>query len=252
MATPVSVRHEGSIAIVTIDNPPANALSARVREGLLAAISAASEDRGVTAIVVTGYDRFFVAGADLREMDQPPRPPFLSEVIALLDKVDKPVVAAINGAALGGGLEIALACDLRIAEPRATLGLPETRLGIVPGAGGTQRLPRLVGIQRAASMIREGRIVDAKMAIEIGLVDRLADSALDDALQAANATRKRRVSSLPVKAQPVSGADTGGLRRASLPAPLEADRLVGLAATVPFEAGLAEERRAFLTLRELG
>jgi 3-hydroxyacyl-CoA dehydrogenase len=250
MATPVSVRYEGSIAIVTIDNPPVNALSTPVREGLLAAIGAAFEDRGVAAVVVTGHGRFFVAGADVREMDQPPRRPFLSDVIALLDKVDKPVVAAINGAALGGGLEIALACDLRIAEPSATLGLPETRLGIVPGAGGTQRLPRLVGIERAASMIREGRTVDARTAIEIGLVDRLADSALDDALQVANAATKRRVSSLPVKAEPVSGTDTGGLRRASLPAALEADRLVGLAATVPFETGLAEERRAFLTLRD--
>ena len=249
---PVSVRRAGAVAVVTIDNPPVNAMSHAARTGLIEAMRAVGSDPSVEAIVITGGGACFVAGADIKEMSQPPREPLLTEVVETIDAIDKPLVAALNGATLGGGLEIALACDLRIASPRAALGLPETRLGLVPGAGGTQRLPRLTGLATARDLIASARIVKADEALALGIVDRVEDDVVAAAIAAAPAAVRRRLSSLPV---PPASADapqpaTQAKGRPPSPAVLEAERLVTLAATVPFREGLAEEKRTFFALRE--
>ncbi len=251
MPKPVSTRLEGSVAVITIDNPPVNAMSLAVRRGLIEAVEAAAANAAVTALVLTGAGTCFVAGADVKEMSQPPLPPYLSDVVQALDRLERPIVAAINGVALGGGLEIALACDLRIAHPRASVGLPETRLGLVPGAGGTQRLPRLVGVARAVELIAGARIVKAGQALAFGIIDRLEDDVVVAAIHAAGSTAKRRVSSLAVPAADKAGqAPATASKKNTAPGVAEATRLIELAATASFAEGLAEERRIFLSLRE--
>ena len=173
----ISGRIEDGVLVVTIDNPPVNAASATMRAGLFAAVRHADASDEIRATVITGAGRNFVGGADIREFGAPMAGPALPELIALIEASDKPFVAAINGAALGGGLELALACHHRIAVTEAKLGLPEVKLGIVPGAGGTQRLPRLVGTAVAVEMIATGRIVAAAEALSLGIVDRVVPMA---------------------------------------------------------------------------
>ncbi len=169
-------RREGHIAIVTIDNPPVNALSHAVRVGLVETIDAVVADPGVKAIVVTSAGRAFSAGADITEFKSARLEPFLPDVIDRIEKSPKPVVAAINGLALGGGLEVTLGCHYRIASKDARqLGLPEVKIGLLPGAGGTQRLPRIAGVEAALDMITSGAPIDAAKAKAIGLVDAIAD-----------------------------------------------------------------------------
>ncbi|MBO0712991.1 MAG: enoyl-CoA hydratase/isomerase family protein, partial [Acetobacteraceae bacterium] len=141
----VDWRQDGDVAVVTIDHPPVNALNNAVRAGLIEALARARRDASVAAVVLTGAGRTFIAGADIAEMDRPPQSPSTADVIAAIELAAKPVVAALHGTPLGGGFEIALACDYRIAAPGTRMGLPEIKLGLIPGAGGTQRLPRLVG-----------------------------------------------------------------------------------------------------------
>jgi enoyl-CoA hydratase len=169
---------DGNVAIITIDNPPVNALRHGVRKGILDCVTAARDDTGVEAIVLTGAGRTFVAGADITEFGKPPQPPGLMEVITVIDDIKKPTIAAVHGTPLGGGLELALACTFRLALPSAKLGFPEIKLGLIPGYGGTQRLPRLVGESRATEMILTGRTLDAEEAARIGLVNRLVDGDL--------------------------------------------------------------------------
>src|SRR5262249_24021795 len=141
---PVQRVDDGGIAVIRIDNPPVNALGHGVREGLYNALKQASEDAHVEAIVVGANGATFSGGADITEFDKPPQSPTLHELIALLDEIQKPTVAAIQGIAFGGGLELALAFHFRLAGPDALFGLPEVKIGLLPGAGGTQRLPRAV------------------------------------------------------------------------------------------------------------
>src|SRR5688572_11621992 len=169
-----STRH-GDVLCITIDNPPVNAISSAVRRGLKEAVEAADADAGVKAILIVGEGANFVAGADIREFGQAPQPPSLPEVCNRIEACGKPVVAAIRGAALGGGLEIALAAHYRIALQDAKLGLPEVQLGLMPGAGGTVRAPRLIGAQAALDLMLSGRHVKAKEALSLGLVDELAE-----------------------------------------------------------------------------
>jgi 3-hydroxyacyl-CoA dehydrogenase len=171
------VRH-GDIAIVEIDNPPVNATSQAVRAGLAAAIAVVAEDVGIAAIVIAAAGRTFVAGADIKEQGRPSQPPLLPEVYNVIEACPKPVVAAIHGSALGGGFELALAAHARIATPDARVGLPEVNLGIIPGAGGTQRAPRLCGVPVAIELVSYGKPLPASKALAVGLIDRIADGDL--------------------------------------------------------------------------
>ncbi len=169
-------------AILTIDNPPVNPLSDGVRVGLIDSIKKAESDENVIAVVLTGSGRFFIAGADISEFGGKSEAPGLPKVLEYLEFCTKPVVAAINGAALGGGLETALCCNYRIASQNAFVGFPEVNLGILPGAGGTQRLPRLVGPDEALKMMLSGAHVPAQKALSMGIVDRVSDHALEDSI----------------------------------------------------------------------
>ena len=202
---PVQIDSRDAIAIVTIDNPPVNALSNTVRVGLLEAMDEAERDSGVEAVVIHGAGKNFIAGADIREFDQGLKPPHTPEVVARIEALDKPVVAAIHGHALGGGLEIALGCHGRVAASGASIGFPEVRLGLIPGASGTQRLPRLIGIEAALDLMIAGRPIDAAQASETGIVDAIAhaDELLDAAIEYARAlstseTAPRRIRDLPI------------------------------------------------------
>ncbi|HEX7759735.1 MAG TPA: enoyl-CoA hydratase-related protein, partial [Caulobacteraceae bacterium] len=163
------------VAIVRIDGPPVNALGHAVRAGLKAALAQLAADDTVRAIVLVGEGRTFISGADIREFGQPAQAPGLDEVIDALDDSRKPVVAGIHGVALGGGLEVALACHFRVATADAKLGLPEVTLGLLPGAGGTQRLPRLVGPALAVKMIAGGAPLSGRQALEAGVIDEVVD-----------------------------------------------------------------------------
>ena len=182
------LRYDGDVAIVTIANPPVNALSHGVRAALQDVLVRAGGDAAVSAIVIACAGRTFVAGADIAEFGKPPREPVLTNVIATIEAIGKPIVAALHGTPLGGGLELALACHFRVAAPGTRLGLPEIKLGIIPGAGGTQRLPRLVGMDKAMAMILSGEPIGAAEAHDAGLVD---DVVTGDLLTAAVAFARR-------------------------------------------------------------
>ena len=201
----VEYSQQGSVAILTVNNPPVNALSTAVRQGLVDGIARAIADPAIAAVVLVGKGKTFIAGADIREFGKPPQPPRLTSVIAALESSPKPVVAAIDGVALGGGLEVALGCHFRVSTPRAQMGLPEVRIGIIPGAGGVERLPRLIGIAAALKMIVSGDPVRAPRAAELGIVDAVVEGdLLKEAVDFADrAVRKqlplRRLSQVPIK-----------------------------------------------------
>ncbi|MEM7568048.1 MAG: enoyl-CoA hydratase-related protein, partial [Pseudomonadota bacterium] len=177
----VSVERRGAHAILWIDNPPVNATSQAVRAVLVAALEEVSADEGLEGAVLACRGRTFIAGADVKEFGRPPEPPHLPDVVAAIEACPKPIVAAIHGTALGGGLEVALGCHGRVMARSAKAGLPEVTLGLIPGAGGTQRLPRLIGLVEAARMITTGKPIGAAKAEAIGLVDAVsADEALID------------------------------------------------------------------------
>ncbi|WP_339669488.1 3-hydroxyacyl-CoA dehydrogenase NAD-binding domain-containing protein [Dasania marina] len=184
--TVVDYYKQDRVGVIQLDNPPVNALSQALRGGILGAIEQAHSD-DVAAIVLYCKGKTFIAGADIKEFGKPPQSPALAEVLAALEGSAKPIVAAIHGTALGGGLEVALACHYRCALSSASMGLPEVNLGLLPGGGGTQRLPRLVGVEKAMEMILNGKPVAAQKALEIGIIDRVMnDNLLDGALQFAN------------------------------------------------------------------
>ena len=250
----IETRQHGAVLEIAIINPPVNALGAGVRQGLAKSLADAQHRDAVKAIVIRGSGRLFSAGADITEFRTPPVAPTLPDVIEAIEASAKPVVAAIHGAALGGGLEIALACHYRIATPTAKLGLPEVKLGILPGAGGTQRLPRLVGVERALSMIVSGDPVPAKSAIEFGLVDRLAtDAALfEEAIAFARALDAvRRTGELTVYADAGVFArfrQENAHRLRALDAPHACIEAIEAAVTLPLSDGLKKERALFASL----
>jgi 3-hydroxyacyl-CoA dehydrogenase len=176
----IDLRHIGEVAILTIDNPPVNALRHEVRAGLIEALEQL-RDPGITAVVLIGSGRTFSAGADISEFGRPLQRPGLHEVLATIEAMSKPVIAAIHGNALGGGLELALACHYRIATADARVGLPEIKLGILPGAGGTQRLPRLMGPEQALEVIMRGDPVRSEEALGYGILDQVVDGDLVEA-----------------------------------------------------------------------
>ena len=174
----VTLVKEGNVGFILVNNPPVNALSQAVRAGLRAVVEQAVSDEEVAAIVLLCEGKTFMAGADIREFGKPVQPPSLPVVIDSLEDSPKPVVAAIHGTALGGGLEVALGCHFRIAVPTAKVGLPEVKLGLVPGAGGTQRLPRIAGVKTALDMIVSGDPVSAERARSVGIIDEIAEGDL--------------------------------------------------------------------------
>jgi 3-hydroxyacyl-CoA dehydrogenase len=249
---------EDGIAVVVIDNPPVNALAQPVRAAFLEAIVAADADPAVRAIVIHGVGRFFVAGADIREFDAPPCAPLLNDVLLRLEACSKPVVAALHGAALGGGLELALASHYRCATADTSLGLPEVKLGLLPGSGGTQRLPRLVGPAVALEMMLRGTPIGAARARTLGILDRLLEEpdAVGGAVRYARelvaaAAPPRRLRERSVER---TGLDPGLFAAARarvaalsprLPAPGFIIECVEAAVTQPFDAALALSRRLF-------
>ena len=178
MTSPISTSRHGDILVVASNNPPVNALGAAVRQGLVAAIEEAEADDSVKAVVIRCEGQTFFAGADITEFGKPPVMPWLPQVVDRIENCSKPVIAAIHGTALGGGLEIALGCHYRVAVPAAKLGVPEVKLGLLPGAGGTQRLPRVAGVPKALEMATGGGMISAREAYDIGLVDRLIEGDL--------------------------------------------------------------------------
>jgi 3-hydroxyacyl-CoA dehydrogenase len=176
--SPISTKLHGDVLIVTSNNPPVNALGHAVRTGLVAAIGQADADDAVKAVVIIGEGQTFFAGADITEFGKAMQQPMLPEVVDIIENCTKPVVSAIHGTALGGGLEVALASHYRVAVPSAKLGVPEVKLGLLPGAGGTQRLPRVAGVKTALEMAATGNPISATQAHEIGLVDRLTGEEL--------------------------------------------------------------------------
>ncbi len=258
-ASPVQTRLQGDVLVVRIDNPPVNALGAAVRLGLMAAIGEAESRADVQAVLIVGEGRAFIAGADIREFGKPPVEPSLPEVCQRIESCGKRVVAAIHGAALGGGLEVALAAHYRVALPGAQLGLPEVNLGLLPGAGGTQRAPRLMGVKPAAEMMLSGKPLSARAALATGLVDRLVDGsdpvaaglACVQELQAAQAPlRRTRDVAIADKAAALAdldalAADTAKKSR-GLFSPQKIVECVRNAVELDFDEGMQRERAAFM------
>ncbi len=256
----VTRERRDKVLVVTVDHAPVNALSTDVRRGLLEAIEAAAGDAAVEAVLIVGAGRNFIAGADIREFGKPPQPPALPEVCRRIEDSAKPVVVALHGATLGGGLEVALAAHYRLALPGATLGLPEVLLGLLPGAGGTQRAPRLVGAAAALELMLSGRHVGAEAARELGLVDRVAAS--DDTLaeglayaqellaKRAPVRRTRDAQGLADRAAAQAAIDAAraevAKRSRGLFSPQRIVEAVEAALALPFDEGMKRERELFV------
>ena len=259
----VRTERHGEIAVIVVDNPPVNAIARSVRAGIDAAVQALGADDSVHAVVLHCAGGTFMAGADIRKLAAAVHAKPSSQIIGSLEALAKPVIAALQGNALGGGLEFALGCHFRCAQPGTRLGLPEVNLGIIPGAGGTQRLPRLIGVAAAVELIATAKLVSGEEAARLGLVDRLIQS--DDILPAAIGHARellaagvplRRASELAVPVVPDLEALLAGIerlvkssRRGEL-APLRAVEAVRGAATLPFEDGIALEAQLFRECRD--
>ncbi len=245
-----------SAVVVTIDSPPLNLMSVEVRQQFLAAITEIGDIPKLAGVVLTGANGTFISGADIRELGAAPLPPHLTEIVSAIEALPVPVVAAIDGAALGGGYEIALACDDRLCTKRSVVGAPEVTLGLIPGAGGTQKLPRLVGIATAISLITSGRRVPAGEAREIGMIDEIVDgdviAAALDRIAATGGAKRRVIDRAVPPAAPgeIEAAERQALRKArGAVAVAAAIGAVKVAAALPTEEALAEERRVSLELR---
>jgi len=256
--------HEG-VAVITVNNPPVNALSPGVPEAIRAHVEAAEQDGSVKAVVIVGGGRTFIAGADIKELEEAasgakPRVPKLHVMLRAIEDCAKPVVMAIHGSALGGGLEVAMAGHYRVAVPDAQMGQPEVNLGIIPGAEGTQRLPRLVGVPAAVDMCVSGRSVKAAEALELGLIDRLIEG---DLLTGAVAfaqelvarggphrkTRERneKLGTLAANAAVfAAGREQARKTKRNQHAPLVAVDALEAAVALPFEQGSQKEREIII------
>jgi 3-hydroxyacyl-CoA dehydrogenase len=259
VTNPISTRHHGDVLIIESNNPPVNALSAAVRQGLVDAIDEAEADDNVKAIVIACEGQTFFAGADITEFGKPPIMPWLPQVVDRIEDCTKPVVAAIHGTALGGGLEVALGCHYRVAVPTAKLGTPEVKLGLLPGAGGTQRLPRVAGVGHALQMCATGTPIGAREAYDAGLIDRLVEGELlPHAVAFAEEVRDVRPlaksSERTDRIEDVDPAIFDEFRKANarkfkgFDAPEANIRAVQAATRKPFAEGVIEERKLFMEL----
>ena len=255
----VSFTKEGNVGLITVNNPPVNALSQAVRAGIKASIEKGIADQEVAAMIILCEGRTFIAGADIREFGKPPMEPSLPDVVQFIEDSPKPVVAAIHGTALGGGLEIPLGCHFRIAMSSAKVGLPEVKLGLLPGAGGTQRLPRVAGVQSALEMITSGTPIAAAKAKSMGILDEVVDgdlkaAALAFAKKVVDEKRPiRKVSSLAAKVDSPSVFEdfTKSIARKSrgFIAPFKCIEAVKAAVELPFAEGMKRERAIFVELQ---
>ena len=264
MSEVVNYQRQGSIGVITVNYPPVNALSHAVRSGLLDALKQGQADADAKALLLVCDGRTFVAGADITEFGKPPQSPGLPEVVAEYENSEKTIVAAIHGTALGGGLELALGCHYRVALESAKVGLPEVKLGLLPGAGGTQRLPRLTGAQKALEMITTGDFASAKDALANGIVD--AVEAGDDVKAVglayaekavADGKGPRRVRDVEDKVASENGSDIFSQFRAGLEkkarglfSPFKCVDAVEAAFTLPFDEGMKRERELFMECME--
>jgi 3-hydroxyacyl-CoA dehydrogenase len=257
--SPISTRKHGDVLIILSNNPPVNALSTAVRQGLVDAIAEAEADDSVNAVVIACEGQTFFAGADITEFGKPPQNPWLPQVVDTIENCSKPVVAAIHGTALGGGLEVALGCHYRVADKSAKLGTPEVKLGLLPGAGGTQRLPRVAGVRKALEMTATGNPIGAKQAFDCGLVDRLAEGDLiPHAVAFAEEVRNiRPLSKSSERQERLADADPNifdefrkenAKRFRGFDAPLKNIEAVRIATEKPFSEGVIEERKLFMEL----
>jgi 3-hydroxyacyl-CoA dehydrogenase len=258
----VKVERHDAVAIVTVNSPPVNALSAAVRKGIADGVKSAQADDSVKAIVIACAGRTFIAGADITEFGKPPQSPSLHEVIEVIENSSKPVIAAIHGTALGGGLELALGCHFRVATKDAKLGLPEVKLGLLPGAGGTQRLPRAVGPEMAVAMIVGGNPISAADALKNGLIEEIIDG--DPAVGGEAFARKALAEKRPLrklrdddsklaaakadKSIFTNAAAAANKRNRGLEAPLAAAEAVSHSLDQSFDQALKSERELFLKL----
>jgi len=253
----VDLRRDDGIAVVTVDNPPVNALKHEVRAGLAEALRQTRDDPAVKAVVMACAGRTFFAGADITEFGKPPQAPGLGEVITAIEALPKPMVAALHGTALGGGFELALACHFRVAVAGARVGLPEVKLGLLPGAGGTQRLPRLIGPEKALKMIVTGDPIEAREALADGIVDEIVEGDLTAGAIAyarrvvAEGRPLRRVRDREDKLVAEGFADAAEAltrRLRGREAPAACVEAVRNAITMPFEEGLRREGELFRKL----
>lgn len=255
----VTFMKEGNTGIITVNNPPVNALSQAVRAGIKSGIEKGMADQDVAAMIILCDGRTFIAGADIREFGKPPLEPFLPDVCQFIEDSPKPVIAAIHGTALGGGLEIPLSCHFRIAVASAKVGLPEVKLGLLPGAGGTQRLPRVAGVQAALEMITSGTPVAAAKAKAMGILDEIVEG---DLKAAALAYAKkvieqklplRKVSALAAKVDSPSVfedfAKANARKFRGFLAPFKCIEAVKIATEFPFAEGMKKEREIFTELQ---
>lgn len=264
MSTGITTRQDGGIRIIEIDNPPVNAMSNAIRAGLLEAVTAAGKDPAVEAVVLCGKGKVFCGGAEIREFGQPSGEPILPALIDVIEAQPKPVIAALHGVAFGGGFEIALGSHIRVASSDTKLALPEVKLGLIPGAGGTQRLPRLIGAAKAARIIVTGDPIGAAEALALGVLDGVVEGDLiEGAVKAAREavaakTPLRRVSRM-TGAHDASRADMPAfeaevaalLKRArGLDAPAACVESIRNAMALPYEEGLKREREIFIRLRD--
>jgi 3-hydroxyacyl-CoA dehydrogenase len=260
----VEFRREGAIAVITVNHPPVNALNNAMRKGLVEALARARDDADIQAVVVAAAGRTFIAGADITEFNQPPVSPTTIDVIEALDAMPKPVVAALHGTPLGGGLEVALGCHFRIALAGTKLGLPEIKLGLMPGAGGTQRLPRLIGMDKAMAMILSGDPIGADDAKSYGLVDEIISGDLvSSAVTFAERVvaerrpllraREREDKLADLRANPARFDELAApyaKRARGLHAPAKALEALRWTLDVPVAEALIRERDAFIELKE--
>ena len=261
MSSPITTRKHGDVLIVTSNNPPVNALGHAVREGLVAAIGEADADAGVKAVVIVCEGQTFFAGADITEFGKPMQLPMLPMVVDIIENCTKPVVAAIHGTAFGGGLEVALASHYRVAVPSAKLGVPEVKLGLLPGAGGTQRLPRVAGVGKALEMAATGNPISATEAFEIGLVDRLIEGELEQhavafadevkAIRPIPKTSERDDKLAEARTNPAifdSFRSANARKFRGFDAPEYNIRAIEAAVAKPYAEGVQDERRLFMEL----
>lgn len=265
MTDAVSLQTVGQVGIVTIDLPPVNALSEAVRRGLMRCFQAALADSGIKAIVLICRGRTFISGADLKEFGSARKGPSLLEILDLIEQAPIPVIAAIHGAALGRGFEVALACHYRVAVPSAQVGLPEVNVGILPGAGGTQRLPRIVGIAKALDLIMSGRRVPGPEARALGIVDelveesRLPEGATDFAqriIDTGSPLRRLRDEAVTIGSDRTRNEVFDDYEKANAKklrnrlAPRKIRLALEAAMDLPFDEGMKLERELFLELLE--